>query len=104
MHVYVCSSVRMYARTICESTSGSGLQAGYAALKGCVSAAISFSHSPSASYSHSGSLLHVAASFAASAPTPSLVFHYPCLIVIDVKGRGKMMEECLTSTSRAICH
>lgn len=73
-----------------ESTSGSGLQAGYAALKGCVSAAISFFRPPSAPYSHSGSLFHVAASF-----TAPPVLHYPCLIVIDFKGQGKMMEECL---------
>lgn len=29
---------------------------------------------------------------------PLLVFHYPCLIVIDFKGQGKMMEECLIHT------
>lgn len=31
-------------------------------------------------------------------PAPPLVFHYPCLIVIDFKGQGKMMEECLSPT------
>lgn len=63
-----CSSVCMRAQTIRASTSGSGLQAGSAALKGCDSAVILILPLPLRS--HPGSLLHVSASFTAS-PTPT---------------------------------
>lgn len=87
-----CSSVCLCARTICASTSGPGLQDGCEALKGCLSAVILI---PPARIQvlFCMCLHHSLPPLSPTHPPPS--FHYLCFIVIDFKGQGEMMEECL---------